>query len=260
MSLIKVNGAELDVITMGEGPDLVLLHTLLSDRSVWDRVGPLLARERRVWLPNLPGFGLSTPVGPRIEEYAARVAEMFTVLGLPPTTDVVANGFGGHVALGLATRHGDRFHRLVIADAVAAFTEAGRQALHVLAERVRQEGMKAGTDISIRRTFTEEFIAAHPEVVEDRTRRLEQFDPVAFQHACRALATMDFHPALGAVRNPTLVMVGALDPTTTPQLVRQVAAGIPGARFLEITDCAHCAPIEKPEVFVAAVTKFLSES
>ncbi|MBI4241467.1 MAG: alpha/beta fold hydrolase, partial [Candidatus Rokubacteria bacterium] len=238
----KVEGTDLDVVRVGEGPDLLLLHTLLSDRSVYDRVVPAFAKTRRVWLPNLPGFGASPPAGPRLEEYADRLAGMFTALGLGPGTDVVSNGFGGHVAIALAIRHGARFRRLVIADAVAKFSEPGREALRLLAERVREGGIAAGIETSIRRTFTDAFVAAHPEIVEDRRRRLEKFDPVAFRNACLALAAMDFRSALGGITNPTLVMTGALDPTTPPALGRELATGIPGTRFIEIQDCAHCPP------------------
>jgi hypothetical protein len=42
----------LDVVQTGKGRDLVLLHSLLSDRTAFDRIAPRLANERRVWLVN----------------------------------------------------------------------------------------------------------------------------------------------------------------------------------------------------------------
>jgi len=53
------------------------------------------------------------------------------------------------------------------------------------------------------------------------------------------------------------VMVGALDQTTPPALARELASGIPGAMFLEISGCGHCPQIENPRAFVAAVNGFL---
>ena len=46
MAIIEVSGAGVDVEQMGRGRDLVLLHSLLTDRSVFDRVAPMLARTR----------------------------------------------------------------------------------------------------------------------------------------------------------------------------------------------------------------------
>ena len=56
----------LDVQLRGEGRDLVLLHSLLSDRTAFDRIAPRLAAERRVFLVNLPGFGASALYSRRI--------------------------------------------------------------------------------------------------------------------------------------------------------------------------------------------------
>lgn len=44
---------------------------------------------------------------------------------------------------------------------------------------------------------------------------------------------------------------------STTTLARRLADGIAGSRFLEIPDCGHCSQLEKPEIFVNAVEKFL---
>ncbi|PYR70207.1 MAG: hypothetical protein DMF88_03545 [Acidobacteria bacterium] len=77
MTVLNVGGAALDVVQGGEGRDLVLLHSLLTDRTVFDQVITMLGRDRRLTLVNLPGFGKSDPAGPAgpaIEDYAERVA------------------------------------------------------------------------------------------------------------------------------------------------------------------------------------------
>jgi len=118
--------------------------------------------------------------------------------------------------------------------------------------------MAGALDIAIRRMFPEAFIAAHPQVVSERRRVLEkEADAKCFQRACLALAKLDFTPILGTIRNPTLVMAGALDQTTPPALARELAAGIPGAQFFEIPGCGHCPQIEDPQAFVTAVIGFL---
>src|SRR5438552_987318 len=65
----------LDIVKMGRAMDgvrdLVLLHSLLSDRTAFDRIAPRLALERRLWLINLPGFGASAPAGPSLAHFAA---------------------------------------------------------------------------------------------------------------------------------------------------------------------------------------------
>src|SRR5258708_5886666 len=53
----------LDVVQMGRGRDLVLLHSLLSDRTAFDRIAPRLANERRVWLVHRAGIDPQSHAG-----------------------------------------------------------------------------------------------------------------------------------------------------------------------------------------------------
>lgn len=242
----------------GSGRDLVLLHSLLTDRTAFDLVVPLLAKTRRLTLVNLPGYGASSPAGPDVEDYADRIAAMLAALRLPRQTDILGNGFGGFIAVELAAKHGAKFDRLIVADALAVFPEPAKLPLRNLAAKVAQEGMSGALDVAISRMFPPSFIAAHPQVVFERRRALEkEADAKCFQRACLALAKLDFTPVLGHILNPTLVMVGALDQTTPPALARELASGIPGAKFLEIPGCGHCPQIENPQAFIDAINDFL---
>src|SRR5262245_25866645 len=186
MALVTVGGGTLDVETRGAGRDLVLLHSLLADRSAFERAAPLLAKKRRLHLVNLPGYGASTPAGPRVEDYADRIAGLFAALKLPRQTDVLGNGFGGFISVALAARHAVKCERLRVGESLAAFPAPAKEPLRVLAGNVARQGMSGALDIAIRRMFPEAFIRAHPEIVEERKRALEKADPASFQVACGA--------------------------------------------------------------------------
>jgi 3-oxoadipate enol-lactonase len=257
MPLIDIGSARVDVESVGAGRDLVLLHSLLADRTAFDRVVPALVKKRRVWLVNLPGYGGSSAAGAEVSDYADRIAGLLAALKLPRETDVLGNGFGGFIAVSLAARHGARFDRLVVVDSLATFPEPAKQPLRLLADRVQKEGMSGALDIAIRRMFPEPYIAAHPEVIEERKRALVKADSACFQNACLALVKVDNRPLLNSIGNPTLVMAGSEDATTPPALARELAAGIAGARFVEVEGCGHCPQIENPELFVRTVDDFL---
>ncbi|HEY1287291.1 MAG TPA: alpha/beta fold hydrolase [Burkholderiales bacterium] len=241
----------------GSGPDLVILHSLLADSSAFDRVVPVLARNRRVWLVNLPGYGASKPAGTSVEDYADRIAALLQSLKLE-SPDVLGNGFGGFISVALCARHGAPVRRLIAAPALAAFPEPAKQPLRGLAERVANEGMSGALDVAIRRMFPERFIAAHPSVVEERKQALMKADPACFRTACLALAALDLSPVLKNIGNETLVMAGSEDATTPPALARELATRIPKAKFRQLDGCGHCPQIENPELFVQAVEAFLS--
>jgi 3-oxoadipate enol-lactonase len=252
-----MSAAQLHVEIVGAGRDLVLLHSLLSDRSSFEPLAARIGGERRLILISLPGFGASPPVEPTLVDYANAVAAAFEDLGLPPETDVLGNGLGGFVALMLASRHGGRFARLVLVGSAIAFLEAGRATFRALADKVEKGGMAAVADAAMRRMFPEPFIAANPEVVAGREAAFRRIDPRVFAAACRMLAAMDLSSELARIRNPTLLVVGAEDQATPPALGRALADRLPDARLVELPGLGHCPHIQDPDVFVASVAPFL---
>ena len=129
---------------------------------------------------NTAGHRGSGPRGPEIEDYADRMAVWLVALRLPPRTDVLGKRFGRVVSIALAVdRIRQPFRRLIVADALAAFP-AREGAAAGAADRWRSEGMDGRLDIAIRAWFPKSFIAAHPDIVDERKRALEKADVTAF--------------------------------------------------------------------------------
>lgn len=260
MQTNRLDIAGTDVIQVGSGPDLLLLHTLLAERSVFDRVLPDLAGRFRVTLPNLPGYGATPPLdnpSPEVADYADRIAGIMDAAGLPDDTAVLGNGAGGFMAVSLAIRHGDRFDRLILANTGPGFPEAGKGPLRILADKVEAEGMEAVLDAAMQRMFPQAFIDANPDIIAERKAALATCNPKAFAATARALSNVEMADALGGIANPTLVMVGLDDATTPPALSHALHKGIPGARLVEIPDCGHCPQIQQRQTFLGAVLDFL---
>ena len=257
---IAVRGGVLEFSEEGSGRPLLLLHSLLADRGVFDQLVPLLADRRRVIAVDLPGFGGSSPVKENVEALADRLAELFPAAGLGSETDVLGNGLGGFIALALAIRHGNLFGRLVVAGTGMTFSETGRSAFQVMAQQVRERGMDAVVERAMKRLFPDEFIARNPEIVAERRAALLKTDPSRFAGTCDALAALDLGPDVGRIRNPTLVVVGSLDAATPPAMARELAARIPGAALVELQGCGHAPMAQDPRGFAAAISAFLGRA
>src|SRR3546814_2227510 len=118
MERVSRKTAGFDVVQAGEGPELLLLHSLLSERSVFDRALPDLAARFRITIPNLPGYGPTPPLpdpAPSIDDYADAIGRLMDEAGLPEDTAVLGNGDGGFMAVALANRPGGRIGRLIMA-------------------------------------------------------------------------------------------------------------------------------------------------
>lgn len=257
MTSISVRDGVLDIAESGAGKPVVLLHSLLAERTIFDRIVPMLARTRRVIVPDLPGFGGSSSAGATIEGIADRISGLFDALNLGTGADVLGNGFGGFVASTLAIRHGGKFDRLVLADTGLAFSPEGKQSFYAMAERVRQAGMGAIIDVAMKRLFPEDYIAAHPEVFAERRNALLKTNPEFFAEACLALAALDLTSGIATIRNPTLVVVGELDAATPPEMARALARALPKAELIEIPGCGHAPMAQAPEAFIKTISGFL---
>lgn len=259
MPTTDIQGASVEYEQAGAGADLLLLHSLLTDMSVFDHLWPALTKNHRVTRINLPGYGRSMPrLLTSVADYADHVHALLDKLNLSPQTHVFGNGFGAFVALMLAIRHGNRFNRLMLADVVAAFPEPARVPFRMMSEKVTTIGMSAVLDAAIGRMFPPAFQAAHADEVKLRKVALSRVDAAGFSRACLALAALDTTAQLPGITNPTLVMCGALDLTTPPALAAALAQGIPDAAYREIAGCGHCPMVEQPAALAACIHQFLS--
>jgi 3-oxoadipate enol-lactonase len=127
-----------------------------------------------------------------------------------------------------------------------------------MAKASSAKGLSAVTDVAMRRLFAPEFQEQHPDLMRDRREAFLRLDPVVFQSACEALATLDLRPDIGTVTVPVLVLVGEHDEATPPPMSRELAAGLPHARLIVLDNCAHVPQLQKPDVFMEAIADFVA--
>jgi 3-oxoadipate enol-lactonase len=247
----------LTAVRTGQGPDLVVLHSLLADRFAFDPVLPALAARHRVTLFNLPGFHGSQPcVLPLLDAYIAAIEDGFEEFKIANDAVLIGNGFGGTVALAFALAHPERISKLVLSDAAAVFPDEGRKQFDVMATKVSQGGLGAIAEIAAKRVFSPAYLAAHPDLIDERRRVLMAIDPKAFQAACKILQEADLEPLLHRLDVPTLVVCGEFDQATPPVLNKAIAGKVKDARYIELPGCGHCPPLEQPDQFIAAIKEF----
>jgi 3-oxoadipate enol-lactonase len=258
MKNLATRDGAVTAVQSGSGEDIVLLHSLLCDRTSFDAVLPVLAARYRVTSINLPGFHGSHTVAANIKSYVDAIAEAIDEFGVGESMTLMGNGFGGTLALALAAAKPTAVSKLVVVDAAAAFPEAGRQAFVSMAALVRDQGMSAIATVAARRVYHDSYIDKHPHVIEERRAVLLGIEPNSFLAACEILASIDLLPELPSIRTPTLVVYGSHDQATPPDLIRAIVRAVPNAQIREIDDCGHCPPLEKPKEFLSALQGFVA--
>jgi pimeloyl-ACP methyl ester carboxylesterase len=248
----------LTAVRVGAGPDLVILHSLLTDRHAFDAVLPALAAKHRVTLINLPGFhGSQSPLLALMDIYVAAIEDGFDEFRIAKDAALMGNGFGGTIALAFALSHPERIAKLVLCDAAAAFPPEGRAAFAAMAAKVAEGGLGSIAEIAARRVFSPAYLAAHPEKIEERKAALLAIEPKAFMAACKILQETDLTPMLHRLAVPTRIVCGEFDQATPPALNKLIAQKVAGARYVEMPGCGHCPPLEQPEKFLQAIGEFV---
>jgi 3-oxoadipate enol-lactonase len=236
----------------GEATAIVFLHVVGSDKSVWHPQLAHIGRERRAIAFDYPGYGHSDPApeGTTRDDYAAAILAAMSALGLA-RAHVCGLSLGGVVAIAMHHLSPDSVASLVLADTFAMHPEGG--AIH-------QRSIAASSDLRALAEARVDVLLAQPadpavrsEVVETMAR----IDPAAYRIGAEAVWLADQRDRASAIRVPALVLCGAEDKVTPPQLSRELAELIPGARYAEIANAGHLTNLERPEEFNRIVSEFI---
>lgn len=255
----SVNGNSVRYDIQGSGPWVTLSHSLACSLEMWDPQMPALASAYTVLRYDTRGHGGSGAPGGAysFEQLAGDVIGLLDALGVE-RTHFVGLSMGGMIGQHVALRAPERLISLTLADTTSRYPA---DALPVWEERIRlveAKGMEAVVAGTLERWFTGPYRAERTTEVA-RVGELIRRTPVAGYVGCsRAIPTIDITHRLGAVRIPTLVIVGEQDPGTPVSMAREIAGAIPGARLEILPDAAHLANIEQAAAFNGVLLDFLS--
>jgi haloacetate dehalogenase len=121
---IATSGAEINLVTGGRGPPLLLLHGYPQTHLLWRKIAPRLAEEFTLVIPDLRGYGDSSkpPAGAEQIAYSKRAlaqdqAETMGALGFERFM-VAGHDRGARVAHRLVRDHAERIDRVALLDIV----------------------------------------------------------------------------------------------------------------------------------------------
>ena len=285
---IACNGTELFVDTEGSGlelrqgvlkerPTIVALHGGPGFDQGYLRPGLApLSRTAQIVYIDLRGQGRSAKARPEectLQQMADDVAAVCDALGIERPF-VFGHSAGGFVALHLALRHPKLAGGLVLCNtsATLAPTSDGHPPPPSLAERAGPEAaavagrlfggdMSAATLDSFNRTVLPFYGGPAHMDVPPRIMALSHFNSDLATHFFGKLAPLyDVRLRLGEITAPALVAIGHYDWISSPAAGRALAAGIPGAKLVELEQSGHFGFSEEPDRFLAAVSGFMKEA
>lgn len=178
----------------------------------------------------------------------AAAPERFALAGL---------SMGGYLAFEIVRQAPERVTRLALLDTSARpdTPEATRTREEAIATVARVPYEKLCW-ASLPRLVADDASDAVKQAVVDMNVRVGPDVYVRQQHAI--IARPDSRPDLGRIAVPTLVLVGEKDVLTPPEVAREIAAGIPGAHYVEVPGSGHLSALERPDDVTAALRDWLA--
>jgi len=238
----------------------VLLHGLGSTgTALWKYQAEELARDFRVVVPDLRGAGESPkPPGPySLQDFVDDLHGLVERRGLAPAA-LAGHSFGGSIVLEYAAQHPDSVSAVVAVGAPTELPEQNREGMRARAETVEREGMDAVAETVATNGTAPSFREEWPDEFRAYVELLASADPAGYAATCRAIADLDIGDHLSQIVAPVLLVAGDLDGVAPPELNRRNAERIPSSTFVEIPDCGHIVPWEKPEALLGAARPFLA--
>ena len=249
-------------------PPLVLFHGLNDCYRTWRRSAPLLARGRRVLIPDLPGHGLSERPDAtyELQWYARLMAAWLDVAGVE-VCDLAGHSFGGGVAQAMLLECPERIRRLALVASGGLGREVGwllrlasipffverfgqpfmgpctRLTLRVAGSLLGEKDIEQLTSINAQRGSARAFARTVRDVIDWRGQRRTFFQRVS---ELRRLP-------------PIAVFWGDRDGIIPVAHARAMLASVDGIQATLFEGCGHYPHHQHTEAFASALLRFLDD-
>jgi 3-oxoadipate enol-lactonase len=239
----------------GDGPCLLLMHSIGCDLTLWDPQIQALSADFRIVRFDARGHGRSdAPKGDYTLDRLSRDAlAVLDAVGVD-SAYLCGLSLGGVTAQWLALHAAARVKAIIIANTATRIGTA--EAWQARADMSIGQGMQALAPTAITRFFSERFLASSPEIADIFLQRLLTTAPEGYAGCCAVLRDTDFTGQLGAIALPTIVIGGTLDVPTPLSQAEELARAIPGARLVAL-DAGHLSNVEQPAAFADAIRRIL---
>jgi 3-oxoadipate enol-lactonase len=240
-------------------PVVTLSHSLATTLAMWDpQMKDLTARYRVLRYDTRGHGGTDAPGGAyTLDQLAEDARALLRALGIA-RTHWVGLSMGGMIGQALALKAPELLASLALCDTSSRVPPEARPTWDERIRVAETQGMGPHVEPTLGRWFTPAFREKRPEVVERVRAMIRGTNPVGYVGCCHAIAALDLTDRLGAIKVPTLILVGEEDPGTPVAASEAIRDRIPGSELVVLKSASHLSNIEQAEAFTRALTAFLS--
>jgi pyruvate dehydrogenase E2 component (dihydrolipoamide acetyltransferase) len=261
---IEAGPHRIHVITVGDGPPLVLLHGLGGSLMTWQGIADAASRRNRVFLVDLPGHGASSAPDPDDCDYspaalARAVADTLAAVCDQPAV-VAGHSLGGAVATLVTNASPHLVDRLVLIDPAGAGDEVDPE----LMQLIEADATEAASRELLELFFHDHGLVTSTGVAEHSRMLAQPGVHAAVRAAARgtfdgARQRLDVRDELAEIDVPVLVIWGADDRVFPVDQARALGRVAPHAEVRVVEEAGHVPHLEQPDEVVALIEAFLAD-
>ncbi|MCP3723102.1 alpha/beta hydrolase [Paraburkholderia sp. CNPSo 3272] len=243
-------------LEQGAGEPLVLIHGVGMQASAWYPQIEDLSAEFRVISVDMPGHGRSDALeaGAGLPQFVEWATSFVEALHVGPV-NLAGHSMGSLIAAGVAVTRPDLVKRVAVLNGVYRRTEAAREAVLQRAAELRSGTIDV--DTPLRRWFNAD--EAQQVAAQKVESWLKSVKLAGYATAYTAFAGGDDVYADGwhTIRCPALVLTGADDPNSTPEMARQMAQAAHNGTAVVIENERHMVNLTAPDEVNRALRAWL---
>jgi 3-oxoadipate enol-lactonase len=247
-----------DLAGRDDRPALLFANSLGSDLRIWDDLADRLHGQFKIIRYDHRGHGLSDALPP---PYSAEdlAGDVIALLDHVEIRQAVLCGVsvGGLIAQAAAVKYPERVRALILSDTAARIGSMDSWQQRI--DMIKAGGVASIEKVTMERWFSVGFRERRPADVRGYANMLRQTSPDGYVGTCGALRDGNLRDPVKKIRCPALVLCGAKDIATPPELGRELARLIPGAKFSLIDEVAHLPCVEQPAAMAERMLEFLRE-
>ena len=254
---IKIDGNKIRYITEGSSDrNLLLIHGLGASAERWEGVIPQFAKDYRVIVPDLIGFGLSDkPMIDYTTDYLSEfVSKFLAKIDVGPIS-IIGSSLGGQIAVDYSHNNTNDVEKLVLVSpsGIMKHTTPALDAYIMAALYPTNDSASYAFQVmSGRKDIDEKTINGFVERMKLPNAKM------AFMSTLLGLKDADIITTkLESINSPTLIVWGENDPVIPVKYAESFVSGINDCRFVKMLGCGHTPYVEKPEKFFDIVSEFL---
>ena len=242
----------------GEGPPLFLIHGIGAARNTWAKALPVLTPHFTVITYDLRGHGASPMPNEEfgLDELVADLEALREQLAIEKA-HFAGHSLGGMIGPAYARLYPEKVMSLGLLSTAAFRTDDDSDKVWGVVRAMEEKGIPNILPTLSNRWFTDDFIDAHPEIVEARLQQVIATDASVFLNVFRIYAGTEMAPWLHEVSAPSLVLTGENDGGCNPRLNRQIDDALPNSKLVILPGYRHSLLLEAGDIVAEHLKEFI---